>query len=57
MMKNRYVPVAQIPIEFFLARYSKTLGQINGFAVVQVEVPYGAPRVYITRGNHYWLRT
>ena len=57
MRKARYVPIADIPIEFFLACYTKTLAQLNGFTLVRVDSPRGYPVYYITRNNRYWLQT
>lgn len=57
MRKVRYVPLSNIPIEFFLFRYTKTLEKKNGFTVVRVDSPRGYSVYYITRNNRYWLQT
>lgn len=55
-MKNRYVPVKEVPIFFYLKATSKFLGELNGFKLIKVYGPQ-AEKTYIQTQHHIWVRT
>jgi hypothetical protein len=54
LYKTRYVPVAEVPVFFYLKSTSTTLHVINGFRHIRVATPMGV-KYFVARGERIWL--
>ena len=53
---DKYIPVTEAPIFFFMKSTSETIGTLNGFKHIRVFTPKNII-YYIQRGKHIWIRT